>query len=118
MEAKEIVKNYLEQQCEQDAVLKERYDEKYIDKCWDYIVNCAKAEAKGSSSVCIEDNQVYQWARHYYLEGLSEKDIDNVKKEADKYYSGEIKKSKYQKELEKKQNKIDTNQISLFDMGV
>lgn len=112
MEGKEIVKKYLDQQCEQDTVLKERYNPKYIDKCWEYIVNCAKAEAKGSNNVCIEDNQVFQWASHYYLEGLFKKEKlgieDDAQEKARKQRLAEIRAEKIKEE----------GQMSIFDLGV
>ncbi len=121
MEGKEIVKKYLEQQCKQDTVLKERYNPEYLDKCWEYIVNCAKAEANGKNNVCIEDNQVYQWASHYYLEGLFEKEKlkieearlkrileDDAQEKARKQRLAEIRAEKIKEE----------GQMSLFDLGV
>ena len=102
MSGLEKVKEYLEEQCKHDAALKEKYNSGVINKCWDYIVSQAR-KAAIKNCACIEEDIVYQWARHFYLEDLADKDIKEEK-------------ITIKKESEKKQN--NEQQMSLFELGV
>lgn len=66
MDSKERIKAYFEEAIQTDTALKEVYDESRLNECWAYIYNQAKKQAKKSNSVCIEDAEVFKWARDFY----------------------------------------------------
>ena len=70
---KEIIKNYLEEQCKVDPCLAEKYKDTLINGCIEYINNMARKELDGKSGA-IKDEVVYHWAREYYVDGIAEKD--------------------------------------------
>ena len=78
---KEIIKQYLEKQCEQDEALKAVYNPDKIDKCYDFISSCARQIATGNKA-CLEDTVVFKMARDFFLGDVPQK--EKKKKEADK----------------------------------
>lgn len=78
---KEIIKQYLEKQCEQDEALKAVYNPDKIDDCYDFITSCARQIATGSKA-CLEDAVVFKMARDFFLGDVPQK--EEKKKEADK----------------------------------
>lgn len=78
---KEIIKQYLEKQCEQDEALKAVYNPDKIDECYDFITSCARQIATGSKA-CLEDAVVFKMARDFFLGDVPQK--KEKKKEADK----------------------------------
>lgn len=120
MNGKEVVKNYLEETCKTDDVLKAKYDAAVMDKCWQYIYDKAKDEAKGQNSCCIEDGVVFAWARHFYLEGLADEEKLKLAKEQEKKAAFEeqqkrIAEAKKKERAERKRQ--ESGQISVFDLG-
>lgn len=71
MEAKEIIKNYLDERAKTDELFAKSYSKegKNIDECYAYILGEAK---KIGSEVCMSDDDVFGLAVHYY-------DEDNIK---------------------------------------
>lgn len=59
---------YLLKRCEEDQGMAEdvSQEHKTWNKCFSYIVNQAKKQAKGSNSTAVEDRVVYEWAEDYY----------------------------------------------------
>lgn len=78
---KEIIKQYLEKQCEQDEALKAVYNPDKINECYDFITSCARQIATGSKA-CLEDAVVFKMARDFFLGDVPQK--EEKKKEADK----------------------------------
>ena len=78
---KEIIKQYLEKQCEQDEALKAAYNPDIIDECYSFITDCARQIATGSKA-CLEDVVVFKMARDFFLGDVPQK--EEKKKEADK----------------------------------
>jgi len=120
MNGLERVREYLEETCKTDAVLKEKYDAAVIKKCWDYIYDRAKEEAKGQNSCCLEDGVVFAWARHFYLEGLADEEKLKLAKEQEEKAAFEeqqkrIAEAKKQERAERKRQ--ESGQISVFDLG-
>ena len=70
---KEIIQNYLEEQCKIDPCLAEKYKDTQIDGCVEYITKMAKDQLGGKSGA-IKDEVVYHWAREYYVDGIAEKE--------------------------------------------
>ena len=118
--AKQEILYFLKGFASKDENFASKFDEKYIDKCCEYIVSQAKIELKGTSG-CIDSDTVFQWARHYYLEGLFEKEKmaieearlkriqeDDAQEKARKQRLAEIRAEKIKEE----------GQMSLFDLGV
>lgn len=68
---KNAIKAYLERECMNDVALKSKYDENKLDGCIKYITEQARKRLNGKNGA-IEDTTVYQWARHYILDGDSE----------------------------------------------
>ena len=70
---KEIIKQYLEKQCEQDEALKAVYNPDKIDECYDFITSCAREIATGSEA-CLEDAVVFKMARDFFLGDVPQKE--------------------------------------------
>ena len=81
---KEIIKNYLEEQCKVDPCLAEKYKYTLIDGCIEYINKMAREELGGKNGA-IKDDVVYHWAREYYVDGIAEKEMSKkVQKQVEK----------------------------------
>ena len=81
---KEIIKNYLEEQCKIDPCLAEKYKDTLIDGCIEYINKMAREELGGKNGA-IKDGVVYHWAREYYVDGIAEKEkAEKVQKQVEK----------------------------------
>ena len=68
-----VIKSYLDDYSLTDTYFKEKYDDsnKNIRNCCNYIVNeVQKMGVKG-----LTDDEVYQMARHYYLEDIDSADL-------------------------------------------
>ena len=81
---KEIIKNYLEEQCKVDPCLAEKYKDTLIGGCVDYITKMAKEELNGKNGY-LENEVVYHWAREYFVDGIAEKEkAEKVQKQVEK----------------------------------
>lgn len=67
MEAKEVIKNYLDERAKTDELFAKAYSKegKSIDECFDYIIGEAR---KRGTQVCMSDEEVFGLAVHYYDE--------------------------------------------------
>lgn len=77
------IKEYLEEACKTDKALAEKYDEKKLPECLDFIIGEAKKFLKGNSGA-VKDETVYQWARHFFNESepiAKETKVENTKEE-------------------------------------
>jgi hypothetical protein len=77
---KEVIKNYLEEQCKVDPCLAEKYKDTLLNGCIEYINKMAREELGGKSGA-IKDDVVFHWAREYYVDGIAEKEYDKKVKE-------------------------------------
>ena len=68
-----IVAEYIDANASDVLVEKINKSDKGIKDCWSFIVNKAKAKAKGSRAVGVADIEVFGWAIHYFEE-------DSIKK--------------------------------------
>lgn len=68
-DAKNRIKEYLEEQTKEDAALRELYRPEKIDDCYNFIKNAVKATGCGSSAT-VEDAIVFKMARDFYLDIL------------------------------------------------
>lgn len=111
--AKQEILYFLKGFASKDENFASKFDEKYIDKCCEYIVGQAKKELKGTSG-CIDSDTVFQWARHYFLEEMYVKEIADQKEMEEK-----IEAQREQKANEKREKQqAKTGQLSIFDLGV
>lgn len=105
---------YLEAVAKQDNTLAEKLQDttiKNYDKMMTYLSSEAKKLCeKGSNSVCIEDDIVFQWARHYWLDYEEKAET----KKADKNTEAEVKPIKVVQKP-KKEIKHEYEQMSIFD---
>ena len=64
------VSQYLEKEAEKDYTLEQAIlnSGKDVNDCWSYITFKAKEQAKGDNTVMIADDEVFGWAKYYYLE--------------------------------------------------
>ena len=60
------IKEYLDHFAEQDSCFKEKYDSSKIRDCVQYIYS----EVKKSGRAGFCDDEIFQMARHYFLEGI------------------------------------------------
>ena len=65
----QAIANYLLNRIETDECLKEKLEEtnKTLKGCVEYVKKEAKKQAEDNVAI-IEDQQVYEWAVHYFLE--------------------------------------------------
>lgn len=70
-----VIKNYLDEYSLTDAYFKGKYgdESKNIRNCCNYIIN----EVQKMGVAGLTDDEVYQLARHYYLEDIKEEDLKN-----------------------------------------
>ena len=68
-DAKNRIKEYLEEQTKEDAALRELYRPEKIDDCYNFIKDAVKATGCGSSAT-VEDAIVLKMARDFYLDIL------------------------------------------------
>lgn len=81
---KEIIKNYLEEQCKVDPCLAEKYKDTLLGGCMEYINKMAREELNSKNGF-IENEVVYHWAREYYVDGIAEKEMaEKVQKQVEK----------------------------------
>lgn len=66
---KEVIKKYLEEQCEKDAALKSLYRPEKLNDCYNFIMECAR-NLKSGNCACIEDSVVFKMARDFFIEVL------------------------------------------------
>ena len=83
---KDIIKKYLEEQCEKDEALKAFYKPCHIDGCYNFIMECVRRTATGGCNAVVEDAVVFKMARDYFIEILP-----NLKKEAPEVKPEEVK---------------------------
>jgi hypothetical protein len=89
---KDIIKKYLEEQCEKDEALKALYKPSHIDGCYNFILECVRKTATGGCNAVVEDAIVFKMARDYFIEilpkldeGLSTLDEIIPKAEVERY---------------------------------
>jgi hypothetical protein len=81
---KEIIQNYLEEQCKVDPCLAEKYKDTLLGGCMEYINKMAREELNSKNGF-IENEVVYHWAREYYVDGIAEKEkAEKVQKQVEK----------------------------------
>lgn len=68
-DAKNRIKEYLEEQTKEDAALRELYRPEKIDDCYNFIKDAVKATGCGRSAT-VEDAIVFKMARDFYLDIL------------------------------------------------
>ena len=88
----EIIKEYLERECEKDSALKAAYKADAIHKCFAFITSQAKKVAVNNCAM-VEDVKVYKWARDYYFDILpneKEKKAETGNDEPEEYDEEEI----------------------------
>lgn len=137
MEAKQVIKNYLDQRAQTDELFAVSYAKpnKNIDECFRYIIG--EASCRGAQ-VCMSDEEVFNLAIHYYDEDnivvrranvshvcTDVKLTDDQKKQAEKeafeaYKYRKIEEMK-SKEYERKRaaaerkKEVDNQTLSLFE---
>lgn len=118
----QAIANYLLERIETDECLKAKLEEtnKTLKGCVDYVKSEAKKQAEDGVAM-IEDNQVYDWCVHYFLE-------DNLDFEPKAKENKEDKKEKIEEEVAKEKKKTKDSkpkknvkedfakQLSLFDL--
>ena len=129
------IKEYLDQFAEQDVCFKEKYDSSKIRECVQYIYS----EVKKSGRCGFCDDEIFQMARHYFLEEkglikctapskvvvnhtieLSEEDKNKAKEKALKEYEKEqlnLLKKQQQKEEEKQQKIVAKEKAKSQEKG-
>lgn len=122
---KDVILDYLTNQCLNDDFLKKHFDKAKIDGCIEHINAEARKVIKGNSGY-IADEVVFKWARDYFVDELylgktqdTKKQVEEaeveVKKEPAKKTVKKSKKTVSVLEKETKEDKI--KQLDLFDFG-
>ena len=91
----QVIANYLLERIETDECLRAKLEEtnKTLKGCVDYVKSEAKKQAEDGVAM-VEDNQVYDWCVHYFLE-------DNLDFEPKAKENKEDNKEKIEEETEK-----------------
>lgn len=114
-DSKQRLITYLEELALTDKAIASKLKDKSVknyDKMMSYISGEAKKLCdKGSNSVCVEDDIVYQWARHYWLD--YEEKVEKVK-ETKTETKANVKPIKVV-QTPKKEVKEHYEQMSIFD---
>lgn len=112
---KGIIKSYLDAYAIEDKVFGERYvnPDKNIEECCNYIVNTVKKTGKSGFS----DEEVFKFARDYYVEEVSEDDLKPTScKVVSNHHTDEVENKASKKSVAKKEKpKPSCEQLSLFD---
>jgi len=127
-QATKRIMDYLEEVAKQDNCLASKLADKSVktyDKMMTYITREAKKLCeKGSSSVCVDDDTVFKWARHYWLDYEEKVETKKTAKETetddeenslfdDEQEQPKVKKVKVVQSKEKDPQEYE--QMSLFD---
>ena len=113
--------DYLEDYKEKDECFKNKIEEKDF-QTKDLVLYCcseAKKQCKGTS-ICFDDEDVYEWCIHFILEGIKATDIKPVHAPV-KVSNNTTKVDNVKPKVEvkpKEKKKEDTGQLSIFDFGV
>lgn len=67
---KQIIKKYLEEQCEKDEALKALYRPEKLDGCYDFIYKAVSKMQRQGQIACLEHSVVFKMARDYFIEIL------------------------------------------------
>lgn len=106
-QATKRIMDYLEEVAKQDNCLASKLADtsiKTADKMMTYITAEAKKLCeKGSSSVCVDDDTVFKWARHYWLDYEEKVETKKTAKEKVKVVQN------------KEKDPQEYGQMSLFD---
>lgn len=112
---KGIIKSYLDAYAIKDKVFGERYSNpnKNIEECCNYIVNIVKKTGKSGFS----DEEVFKFARDYYVEEVDEKDLEPITcTVVSNHHTDEVGNKASKKAVAKKEKpKPSCEQLSLFD---
>lgn len=117
--AEKKIMDYLQELSKTDNAIREALsnENKSSHKMMRYLCDQAKKEAEqGENSCCIDDDTVYKWARHYWLEKIDtdtceDEEVEDIAKVSS---SGDLPKCE---KKSRKQKQSDTEQLSLFDFG-
>ena len=101
----QAIANYLLNRIETDECLKAKIEEtnKTLKGCVEYVKKEAKKQAEDGVAM-IEDNQVYDWCVHYFLE-------DNLDFEPKAKENKEDKKEKIEEETEKVETLLGEEEV-------
>ena len=83
----EIIKEYLEKQCQTDEALMAVYNPEKIKDCYDFIVNCAR-KSTTDNRACLNSEIVFKMARDYFIEILPNLKKETPEKETEKKTDG------------------------------
>lgn len=111
--AQKKILDYINENASENLTEKINSGKKTMEGCFDYIKNEAKKQAvKGCA--CIEDQEVYGWAMHYFEEDAIKE--GEIKQHAAVYNTEPaVKKPEPKKPEPKKTNDLD-GQLDLFSM--
>lgn len=110
------VADYLQERAKQDSLFASslKKEQKSLNECWNYIVAEARKKAKNNCA-CLEDEEVYGIAVHYYDEDdLKANPINTIVKSSVSSSKTIEKDKKKPVKKVKKQNALD-GQLSIFD---
>ena len=101
----QVIANYLLERIETDECLRAKLEEtnKTLKGCVDYVKSEAKKQAEDGVAM-IEDNQVYDWCVHYFLE-------DNLDFEPKAKENKEDNKEKIEEETEKVETLLGEEEV-------
>lgn len=72
----QIVAEYLSaNEAELHLAEKVEASQKSINKCWEYITHKARALCKGAGCIAVKDEDVFNWAVHFYEENGEPEDM-------------------------------------------
>lgn len=129
---KETIKHYLEEMCNTDSVLFEKYDEAQLDGCMKYLYDKASDLNKDHKEcIAVDDGTVFNWARHYFIEGQAAIDAEREAKAEEERIKRELEAEERRKAEEERKAKEEAEkaakelyerehangQMTIFDLG-
>lgn len=113
---KDVILDYLTNQCLKDDFLKKHFGKAKIDGCIEHINAEARKVIKGNSGY-IADEVVFKWARDYFVDEIYLGKTQETKKQVEEVVQEEEleeKKELEQKELEQKAIKKSKKTVSVL----
>lgn len=116
-QAKQKILYYLKGFASKDEHFASKFKEAYMEGCCKYIMTQAREMAHNQASICVDDDTVFGWARHYFLEELWSAEAQEIEKQRQQKEAIELANKKRLDQNRQEKYQEQTGQMSLFDLG-
>jgi len=109
---------YLKGFASKDEHFASKFNESQMEGCCSYIMRQAREMANNQQSICVDDDTVFDWARHYFLEELWSAEAQKIEKQRQQTEAIQLENKKRLDQNRQERYQEQTGQMSLFDLGV